>query len=206
MQIITTIYPELTDSTVVATNCVQCNKKMKVTLKASQTLNPFNKNKDGAVKTREDIYAELSDNINKQVKNFEHNCTCATCIKKEKSLPVYDLPLYVIYKSFYTISEPYVLYKINKINERSWSYEEYRRSTFNLKAGEYYWREEPKATQSIYKGVPRALEKGILFDNKEDAVKAFLDMMSIYKSALIVAEKGIAGKYGEFGVCEPVTK
>jgi hypothetical protein len=36
-----------------------CGRRLKRTTKIFQTINPFNKTADGAIKTREDIYTEL---------------------------------------------------------------------------------------------------------------------------------------------------
>ena len=40
--------------------CSICGKRLKRQKKLFQTLNPFNTNSDGTIKSREDIYKELS--------------------------------------------------------------------------------------------------------------------------------------------------
>jgi len=43
--------------------CIICNKQIKIKEKFYQTLNPFNKNKNGETKSREEIYNELKEQV-----------------------------------------------------------------------------------------------------------------------------------------------
>lgn len=53
-----------------------CGRKLRRQKKFWQTLNPFNKNKDGTVKTREDIHKALDAEVKKWQEQPE---TCIYC-------------------------------------------------------------------------------------------------------------------------------
>lgn len=43
--------------------CLKCGKKAPRVAKAWQTMNPFNKNKDGSIKSSQEIYRELNQEV-----------------------------------------------------------------------------------------------------------------------------------------------
>ena len=48
--------------------CSICGKKMQKVIRVMQTVNPFNLNKDGYIKTREEIYKELHIELKEKLK------------------------------------------------------------------------------------------------------------------------------------------
>lgn len=63
MRTITTTYQEVSLRAEKSGKCITCGKRRKRARKFWQTLNPFNKNPDGAVKSAADIIEELKPKI-----------------------------------------------------------------------------------------------------------------------------------------------
>jgi len=76
MQTITTRFQEVKLTGRKTVNCPKCNKKLKRQRTFWQTLNPFNKNKDGEIKNSDNIYHELQAEIIKWQKAPE---LCSDC-------------------------------------------------------------------------------------------------------------------------------
>jgi hypothetical protein len=62
MRVVTT-YDRLTWKSAKTGNCPVCGKRMRRQKTFSQTQNPFNKNPDGTVKTRQEIYRSLGAEV-----------------------------------------------------------------------------------------------------------------------------------------------
>ncbi len=60
--------------------CKTCGKKRTRTITEEQTVNPFNKNEDGTVKTRFEVGQSVRENLEKRVKRFqEEGFICKGC-------------------------------------------------------------------------------------------------------------------------------
>jgi ribosomal protein L37AE/L43A len=60
--------------------CSSCGKDRIRTISASQTVNPFNRNKDGSVKSRAQVIESVAEELERQVEKFERKkFTCNTC-------------------------------------------------------------------------------------------------------------------------------
>lgn len=68
---VTQKFDEYIDKKVVKVICTKCGKKRQRTITASQTLNPFNKNKDGEVKSAHEIVRENKTRLIEKIKKFE---------------------------------------------------------------------------------------------------------------------------------------
>ncbi len=67
----------------VTTFCTKCQKILKRVLSESQTLNPFNKNKDGTIKTDTQIRKENNKKLLKTAKIVEtKGVVCRNCENK----------------------------------------------------------------------------------------------------------------------------
>ncbi len=62
--------------------CPKCFKRVTRSRRFEQTINPFNKNKEGSIKTRSEIYAEL----NEEAKNWMPDFTCKNCAEDRKDI------------------------------------------------------------------------------------------------------------------------
>ncbi len=76
---IRTTFQEVKLTGVKNVRCNMCSKKIRRQYTPFQTLSPFNKKKNGEVKTRNDIMAELKEKIEKWKKEEER---CKACIAK----------------------------------------------------------------------------------------------------------------------------
>jgi len=56
--------------------CIKCNKKCKRNITITKTVNPFNKNKHGFTKTREEVLESILEEIKEWKKNpiFHSKC------------------------------------------------------------------------------------------------------------------------------------
>lgn len=57
--------------------CVDCNKTLRRQKKFSQTINPFNKNVNGKVKSRSEIHDELVVTMNEWKAELGNRCGCS---------------------------------------------------------------------------------------------------------------------------------
>lgn len=74
-----TTFDEIKDKIKVSGVCKKCGKKRSRTVSEFQTLNPFNKNENGSIKSVSEIRRELRISILKQSKKLLENFICATC-------------------------------------------------------------------------------------------------------------------------------
>jgi len=72
-------FDEIKDSLKVSGNCEKCGKYRTRTISDSQTVNPFNKNKDGIPKTVFEIRQELRVRILERAKELKEHFVCASC-------------------------------------------------------------------------------------------------------------------------------
>lgn len=98
--------------------CSKCGKNYQETKKFAQTINPYNKNADGQIKTYDEIYDELVEKAKKWLEEpiSEHNCK----IKKEEiTEPLTDADIEKIksidkiYDEILTMIQP----KLNELKE-----------------------------------------------------------------------------------------
>lgn len=73
--------------------CSGCGKNRMKTFRTIHTINPFNKNDDGSVRSREQVYAKAREENDKKITEFKSHCQlCTKCtelaakMKKEHSL------------------------------------------------------------------------------------------------------------------------
>ena len=74
------IFNEIKDKLLVKGICEKCGKKRSRTVSDSQTINPYNKNKDGLLKTRLEIQEELFKSVLKQKEELKKHFMCTTCL------------------------------------------------------------------------------------------------------------------------------
>ena len=72
-------YDEIKDSVKVSGVCKKCGKRRTRTISDFQTVNPFNKNKDGIPKNAFEIRSELRDYINEEANKLREHFICASC-------------------------------------------------------------------------------------------------------------------------------
>lgn len=72
-------YDEIRDSLKVSGICEKCGKKRTRTISDFQTLNPYNKNKNGSPKTAFEIREELRNSILEKANKLREHFICATC-------------------------------------------------------------------------------------------------------------------------------
>ncbi|QDP45501.1 hypothetical protein SEA_FUZZBUSTER_17 [Microbacterium phage FuzzBuster] len=72
MRTITTRFDEVTRRRVVQGKCSVCGKRTTRTLAVTNTVNPFNKNADGTIKTRDEVAADVSRQLGEMVADFDH--------------------------------------------------------------------------------------------------------------------------------------
>ena len=59
--------------------CKKCGKKRTRTISNYQTLNPFNKNKEGKLKNTSEIREELEISVSKKIQKLKKYFICASC-------------------------------------------------------------------------------------------------------------------------------
>lgn len=59
--------------------CKACGKKRTRTITETMTMNPFNKNPDGTVRSGRDISLAIAEKIGKMETSLKKNFMCATC-------------------------------------------------------------------------------------------------------------------------------
>ena len=62
--------------------CEKCQKKRIRTITESMTENPWNKNEDGTVRNRSQIYEAVKSKLNKEVLSLQKRFICSTCYSK----------------------------------------------------------------------------------------------------------------------------
>ena len=72
-------FNEIKDSLKVSGICEKCGKRRTRTISDSQTVNPFNKNKNGFPKTSFEIREELRKSILEKAEKLKKHFICATC-------------------------------------------------------------------------------------------------------------------------------
>jgi hypothetical protein len=56
-----------------------CGKRFTRTISAYQTVNPWNKNPDGSVKTRAQVQASVADELKATTRMFHRSALCTVC-------------------------------------------------------------------------------------------------------------------------------
>jgi hypothetical protein len=80
MSTITMRFREIKYRRKVTTFCVDCRKKLIRTATASQTINPWNKNADGSVKTPVEVSNSVLDNLDKEAELLaKTGAVCRAC-------------------------------------------------------------------------------------------------------------------------------
>ena len=60
--------------------CIKCGKNCTRTIVENQTVNPFNKNKDGTIKSYNEVSLSVSENLKKRVGRFDkEGFVCKSC-------------------------------------------------------------------------------------------------------------------------------
>lgn len=77
------VYQEIARRRDVSVACTKCGKKLRRTIKAYQTLNPFNRNEDGSSKTAEQIWAELPAKLDHTEAKLRETAVCRSCENQE---------------------------------------------------------------------------------------------------------------------------
>lgn len=75
----TIIFDEVKRSQKVSGICKKCDKRRSRTISEAQTINPFNKTKEGRVKTYAEVYDSVHAVVNVKVAQLKENFYCATC-------------------------------------------------------------------------------------------------------------------------------
>jgi hypothetical protein len=66
-------------STKVTGRCTKCGKRRTRTVIKEQTVNPFNRNADGTIKTREEIHEAVWAEVAAEADALQKDFICATC-------------------------------------------------------------------------------------------------------------------------------
>jgi len=82
METITMKFHEIKESSKVGGTCKLCGKKRVRTVSNSQTLNPFNRNKNGEPKNHMEIAFEIRAKISKEINILKKDFMCATCFSE----------------------------------------------------------------------------------------------------------------------------
>lgn len=73
-------FEEVTYRRTVNTRCTACSKKLRRVVSESQTVNPFNKNPDGSVKTRAEVAQSVMAELRKAAEFLEtYGTKCRDC-------------------------------------------------------------------------------------------------------------------------------
>lgn len=67
-----TRFPEVALTRVVQGKCSICARPTRRTLKVSHTMNPFNRNKAGYVKSRDEVLADVRAELDAKTPDFDH--------------------------------------------------------------------------------------------------------------------------------------
>ena len=62
--------------------CLGCGKKRTKVIKVEHTINPYNKNKDGIPKTRNEVLEDVCTELKRRVTKTEQGITCSKCNKE----------------------------------------------------------------------------------------------------------------------------
>ena len=73
-------FNEIKSSRKVSGVCEKCGKRRTRTITESQTRNPFNKNKEGFIKSHVEIEREVIEMVAKRIACLQENFICASCI------------------------------------------------------------------------------------------------------------------------------
>jgi hypothetical protein len=68
----------------ISLKCNSCDKHITRTISVSQTINPFNKNKDGSIKTMHEIEIELFNELKAKIEDIKTKCIF--CKKGEEEM------------------------------------------------------------------------------------------------------------------------
>jgi len=73
------IFDEIKERRKVSGVCEKCGKRRSRIISDSQTVNPYNKNKDGLPKSFREIRSEVRDSVLKEANELREHFICATC-------------------------------------------------------------------------------------------------------------------------------
>lgn len=62
--------------------CLKCDKERVVTIVSEQTVNPFNKNEDGTIKNRLEVFGDVKFNLPILCDKWKSKFICKTCYKE----------------------------------------------------------------------------------------------------------------------------
>jgi hypothetical protein len=74
-------FNEVSVNNTVKKNCPRCNRLFQKTIKTWQTINPYNKNLDGTIKSHSDILKEITEEQSSKCEEFisNINIVCSKC-------------------------------------------------------------------------------------------------------------------------------
>jgi len=72
-------FEEIRQSIQVKGICQKCSKRRSRTVSAGMTVNPFNKNPDGTVRTRSEIYNAVNEKLRVSTDKMKENFICKSC-------------------------------------------------------------------------------------------------------------------------------
>jgi len=61
--------------------CLTCKKRKSRMVVVEETINPFNKNADGTVKNRREVYQSVHNGLMELVKKLSEEFVCSSCKK-----------------------------------------------------------------------------------------------------------------------------
>lgn len=113
-------FDEITRTAKIGTVCSSCGKRIKRTVSATSTVNPFNKNDDGIVKNRQEVVEQVIEKLEKAIE-FEKSCKqiCKSCDFTEKA----EQPK-IIDDDLSGITEEELLEEMKQIQKREYEIQE----------------------------------------------------------------------------------
>lgn len=63
-------------------DCSKCGKYRTRTIRESETINPFNKDDEGNIKSSTQVYLSVKFKIDDKIKDLKDNFICKTCSNK----------------------------------------------------------------------------------------------------------------------------
>ena len=72
-------YDEIKLKSVIKGVCLKCGKTAIRTIVSNQTVNPFNRHKDGRIKSGQEVYDSVNNDLPLLVKRFKEKFICKKC-------------------------------------------------------------------------------------------------------------------------------
>lgn len=63
--------------------CKNCGKKRSITISEEETVNPFNKNKDGSIKTYAEVEESVNKELSKKINKWNKKFICKSCYNSQ---------------------------------------------------------------------------------------------------------------------------